>query len=103
VGFVLLQDFFTLSPSALLLIWGLTSVVSMAAATAVWSFSDDSKPPAFWRFMSFMGFMASLMIIYTTAKEIVNVVLAFGVVFEVTQSARLSGLRLGVEGFAVRG
>jgi len=83
VGFVLLLELFPLSPSTLIIVWGLTSVVSATAATAVWIFSTGSKAPWFWRYMSFVGFSSSLMIIYTTAKEIVNVVLAFGVVFEV--------------------
>jgi sodium/potassium/calcium exchanger 6 len=33
--------------------------------------------------MAFIGFTTAIIVIYTTAKEIVNVILAFGVVFEV--------------------
>jgi sodium/potassium/calcium exchanger 6 len=87
-GFVLVQDLGWLpdgwlSLSALAMVWGVTLCVSIAVATLVWTSSVDNKEPEFWRWMGFVGFVGALMIIYTTAKEIVNVILAFGVVFEV--------------------
>ena len=84
-GFTLLQDLPAswLTPLVLVIAWGVTICVSAVLATMVWVLSVGNKEPEFWQWMGFIGFVGALMIIYTTAKEIVNVILAFGVVFEV--------------------
>ena len=84
-GFTLLQDLPASWLTALVLViaWGVTICVSALLATMVWISSVGNEKPEFWQWMGFIGFVGALMIIYTTAKEIVNVILAFGVVFEV--------------------
>lgn len=43
----------------------------------------DDSPPKYHRYLGLVGFVLALVWIYATAREIVNAVLAFGVVFEV--------------------
>jgi len=82
-----------------LLFFGVALVVSLAVgiclAAALVLNSEERTPPHFHGLLAFLGFGAAVLWIYVTAEEIVNVILAFGIVFE------LSHLLLGVTILAV--
>jgi len=66
-------------------------------AVAVWWNSDDDMAPPFHKAMSFVGFVAAVLWIYITAEEIVNVILAFGVLFELGKvSLGITILAIGI-------
>jgi len=57
--------------------------------------TEDDTPPAWHKGMCFVGFVAAVLFIYMTAAEIVNIILAFGVVYE------LGNFSLGVSILAI--
>uniref|UniRef100_A0A7S4UQ24 Sodium/calcium exchanger membrane region domain-containing protein n=1 Tax=Guillardia theta TaxID=55529 RepID=A0A7S4UQ24_GUITH len=72
------------------------AVIGAFVAYYIWS-STSNKRPAWHRSLAFAGFAAAVIWIYATAAEIVNVVLAFGVIFELGNvSLGISLLAIGI-------
>ena len=69
--------------------------VGVALAVLMWINTEDDTPPAWHKGMCFVGFVAAVLFIYMTAAEIVNIILAFGVVYE------LGNFSLGVSILAI--
>jgi len=69
--------------------------VGICLAAALVINSDERSPPSFHGTIAFVGFGASVLWIYISAEEIVNVILAFGIIFQ------LSHLLLGITILAV--
>jgi solute carrier family 24 (sodium/potassium/calcium exchanger), member 6 len=66
-------------------------------AVIMWVYTEDETPPRWHKYMCFVGFAAAVLFIYMTAAEIVNIILAFGVVFEVGNfSLGVSILAIGI-------
>lgn len=66
-------------------------------AVIMWVYTEDETPPRWHKYMCFVGFAAAVLFIYMTAAEIVNIILAFGVVFEVGNfSLGVSVLAIGI-------
>ena len=78
-----------------LLVAGLGLCVGVTLAILMWINTEDDKPPAWHKGMCFVGFVAAVLFIYMTAAEIVNIILAFGVVYE------LGNFSLGVSILAI--
>ena len=82
-------------PSRLCVALVVSLAVGICLAAALVLNSEERTPPHFHGLLAFLGFGAAVLWIYVTAEEIVNVILAFGIVFE------LSHLLLGVTILAV--
>ena len=76
-------------------ILGVGLLVGATLAVIMWVHTEDETPPAWHKYMCFVGFAAAVLYIYMTAAEIVNIILAFGVVFE------LGNFSLGVSILAI--
>ncbi len=88
--FVLFQDGIpdaAYQPLVLAIIFGVAVAVGLVLSIVLWISSSESEaedtPPSYHRYLGLVGFFMSLVWIFGTAREIVNAVLAFGVVFEV--------------------
>lgn len=72
-------------------------LVGATLAVIMWVYTEDETPPRWHKYMCFVGFAAAVLFIYMTAAEIVNIILAFGVVFEVGNfSLGVSILAIGI-------
>jgi len=78
-----------------LLAAGLGLCGGVTLAVLMWINTEDDKPPPWHKGMCFVGFVAAVLFIYMTAAEIVNIILAFGVVYE------LGNFSLGVSVLAI--
>ncbi len=71
----------------LAIIYGVAFGAGLVLSIIIWITSAESEmqdtPPPYHRYLGLVGFFMSLVWIFATAREIVNAVLAFGVVFEV--------------------
>lgn len=84
------------SPPALAAVAG-ALLLGAFLAVIVWWTSHDHTPPSYHRAMSFVGFVAAVLWIYITAAEIVNVILSFGVMFELGKvSLGITILAIGI-------
>lgn len=80
-----------------LVILGLGLCLGVALAVTMWMHTENATPPAWHKSMCFVGFGAAVLFIYMTAAEIVNVILAFGVVYELGNfSLGISVLAIGI-------
>ncbi|CAB3983642.1 Sodium potassium calcium exchanger 6, mitochondrial [Paramuricea clavata] len=62
----------------------LMAIVGVILAVAVAMTSSRDEPPRYHKLFSFMGFITSVIWIYSTANEIVNLLRVFGVVFKLS-------------------
>jgi len=78
-------------------ILGLGLCLGLALAVTMWMNTENEAPPAWHKKMCFVGFFSAVLFIYMTAAEIVNVILAFGIVFELGNfSLGISVLAIGI-------
>ncbi|XP_028400494.1 mitochondrial sodium/calcium exchanger protein-like [Dendronephthya gigantea] len=75
-GFIMLGGKFPLA--------ALMAIVGVILAVTVAITSSKDRPPTYHKLFSFMGFIASVIWIYSTANEIVNLLRMFGVVFKLS-------------------
>ena len=78
-------------------ILGVGLLMGVTLASILWVHTEDDTPPVWHKYLCFVGFAAAVLYIYMTAAEIVNIILAFGVVFELSHfSLGVSILAIGI-------
>ncbi|KAL2315159.1 putative cation exchanger C3A12.06c [Schizosaccharomyces pombe] len=77
---------FSITGGNRLYIYAASSVFSILCITALYYYTDEEKPPKFLPWVSFIGFVLGIIWISTIANEVVGILRALGVIFNLNES-----------------
>jgi sodium/potassium/calcium exchanger 6 len=71
------------APATMGLVFVGSLLVGVGLGALVFHTSANDEPPKYHNLLAFLGFFVAILWIYATSEELVNVILAFGMVFDV--------------------